>query len=162
MHPPGGPNPFNFMSFGENLAKLYVGAWGTGAPSSGKSWIRHWNSSQGGSRINIRFCQIFHKKKNRMKLRKFWSLRSATGSIHRFPVSSTIIQAIAGLNTQLNIVETNTTGLVCALYLSKEVLNAIINNSFVIGKECLVCTRYHVLSFFLNCLCDTLNKNTFQ
>ena len=24
--PPGGPNSFNFMQFGENLAKLYVGA----------------------------------------------------------------------------------------------------------------------------------------
>ena len=32
-------------SFWENLAKSYVGAppWGVGAPSSGKSWIRHWS-----------------------------------------------------------------------------------------------------------------------
>ena len=31
-------------SFWGNLAKSYVGAplWGVGAPSSGKSWIRHW------------------------------------------------------------------------------------------------------------------------
>ena len=41
--PPGGPNSFNFMQFWENLAKSYVGAppRGVGAPSSGKSWIRH-------------------------------------------------------------------------------------------------------------------------
>ena len=41
--PPGGPNSFNFMQFLRNLAKSYVGApRGVGAPSSGKSWIRHW------------------------------------------------------------------------------------------------------------------------
>ena len=31
-------------SFWENLAKLYVSAPRVGAPTSGKSWIRHWNS----------------------------------------------------------------------------------------------------------------------
>ena len=45
-HPPGGPNSFNFMQFWKNLAKSYVGAPPrVGAPSSGKSWIRHWKHS---------------------------------------------------------------------------------------------------------------------
>ena len=35
-------------SFWENLAKSYVGApWRVGAPSSGKSWIRHWVNISG-------------------------------------------------------------------------------------------------------------------
>ena len=40
---PRGPNSFNFMQFMGKLSKSYVGAppWGVGAPSSGKSWIRH-------------------------------------------------------------------------------------------------------------------------
>ena len=94
---------------------------------------------------------------NEFTLRIDGKLFGVNSTIHRFSVSSTIIQAIAGMNTPLNIVETNTTGLVLRTLTFKEVLNAIINNSLVIGKECLVCTCYHVLSFFLNCLCDTLN-----
>ena len=43
--PPGGPNSFNFKissSFWKNLAKTYVGVPPrVGAPTSGKSWIRH-------------------------------------------------------------------------------------------------------------------------
>ena len=50
---PRSPNSFNFMQFLENLAKSYVGAapWGVGAPSSGKSWIRHCKQL---------FCDKFH------------------------------------------------------------------------------------------------------
>ena len=41
--PPPGPNSFNFMQFLGKFGKSYVGAppWRVGAPSSGKSWIRH-------------------------------------------------------------------------------------------------------------------------
>ena len=39
--PPGGPNSFNFMQFwGEN--GQIIASFRVGAPSSGKSWIRHW------------------------------------------------------------------------------------------------------------------------
>ena len=42
-HPPRGPNSFNFMKFWENFGKIiyWLPPWGVGAPSSGKSWIRH-------------------------------------------------------------------------------------------------------------------------
>ena len=43
--PPGGPNSFNFMQFLGKIDKFVC--WrpprGVGAPSSGKSWIRHWH-----------------------------------------------------------------------------------------------------------------------
>ena len=43
--PPGGPNSFISCGFWEFLAKSYVGApphpRGVGAPTSGKTWIRH-------------------------------------------------------------------------------------------------------------------------
>ena len=42
--PPGGPNSFNFMQFFGKFGNFVC--WrpprGAGAPSSGKSWIRHW------------------------------------------------------------------------------------------------------------------------
>ena len=39
---PRGPNSFNFTSFWDNLVKSYVATpWRVGAPTSGKSWIRH-------------------------------------------------------------------------------------------------------------------------
>ena len=42
--PPGGPNSFNFMYFLGNFDKIacWRPPWGVGAPTSGKSWIRHW------------------------------------------------------------------------------------------------------------------------
>ena len=41
--PPGGPNSFNFMQFSGKYGKIvcWRPPWGVGAPSSGKSWIRH-------------------------------------------------------------------------------------------------------------------------
>ena len=41
--PPGGPNSFNFMQFLGKFGKIvcWRPPWGVGAPSSGKSWIRH-------------------------------------------------------------------------------------------------------------------------
>ena len=41
--PPGGPNSFNFMQFLGKYGKIvcWRPPWGVGAPSSGKSWIRH-------------------------------------------------------------------------------------------------------------------------
>ena len=41
--PPGGPNSFDFMQFLGNFGKIvcWRPPWGVGAPSSGKSWIRH-------------------------------------------------------------------------------------------------------------------------
>ena len=48
-------------SFREKLAKSYVGAppWGVGAPSSGKSWIRHWGClvCQGVAKAD-RICKV--------------------------------------------------------------------------------------------------------
>ena len=41
--PPGGPNSFNFIQFLGKFYKIvrWCPSWGVGAPSSGKSWIRH-------------------------------------------------------------------------------------------------------------------------
>ena len=53
--PPRGPNSFNFMQFLGNFGKIIC--WrprGVGAPSSGKSWIRHCNSN-----LNLNFCTYF-------------------------------------------------------------------------------------------------------
>ena len=51
--PPGGPNSFNFMQFLGKFGKIvcWRPPWGVGAPSSGKSWIRHcrgWGSESRG------------------------------------------------------------------------------------------------------------------
>ena len=48
-------------SFWENLAKSYVGAppWRVGAPSSGKSWIRHW--------LNVAMMKMLLGKQTRNK-----------------------------------------------------------------------------------------------
>ena len=45
--PPPGPNSFNFMQFLGKFGKIvcWRTPWGVGAPSSGKSWIRHWKVS---------------------------------------------------------------------------------------------------------------------
>ena len=42
--PPGGPNSFNFMQLFGKFGKIVCWRlpWGVGAPSSEKSWIRHW------------------------------------------------------------------------------------------------------------------------
>ena len=42
--PPWGPNSFNFIQFLGKFGKIvcWRPPWGVGAPSSGKSWIRHW------------------------------------------------------------------------------------------------------------------------
>ena len=44
--PPGGPNSFNFMQFLWNFGKIVCSPHPrrVGAPTSGKSWIRHWIS----------------------------------------------------------------------------------------------------------------------
>ena len=43
--PPPGPNSFNFMQFWGKFGKIvcWCPPWRVGAPSSGKSWIRHWH-----------------------------------------------------------------------------------------------------------------------
>ena len=56
MHPsPRGPNSFNFMQFLGNFGKIvcWHPPWRVGAPSSGKSWIRHCQSCEYQSHPSI-------------------------------------------------------------------------------------------------------------
>ena len=81
-------------SFWENLAKSYVGVpppRRVGAPSSGKSWIRHWNPQKlvnGGSRISQRrvtpTCYLAKFTKNCMKMKKSGPREGGMGTRPKF------------------------------------------------------------------------------